>query len=245
MSKIPVSLQLWSLRDAIQQDFAGTMQSLAQIGFDGVETAGYGNLSAADAARAVAAAGLRCSGMHVGWQVLQSDLPRVMTEARLFGTSDIICPHYPSELLTSAAAFRHLGGELDSLGARLLAHGFTFHYHNHDFELTQIEGRLGLDWLLDASRPAHVRSEVDVYWVHRGGKNPAEFIREQGRRIELLHLKDEAELGSGPVDFPAVFTAAAGIGAVRWHVAEIERFNHAPLESVRRSFDQLRQWTRS
>ena len=78
MTPVPVALQLWSLREAVQADFARTVAEVAAMGFAGVETAGFGNLDAAGAARAVAAAGLQCAGMHVGLAALRADLARVM-----------------------------------------------------------------------------------------------------------------------------------------------------------------------
>jgi sugar phosphate isomerase/epimerase len=245
MARIPVSLQLWSVRDATAADFAGTVAQVARMGYDGVELAGCGNLDAAAAAAAVQAAGLRVSGMHVGIAALRADLSRVACEALLFGTRHVICPYYPRELFRSGAACAAIGEELNAIGARLRAHGLRFSYHNHDFELATVDGRRGFDWLLDAAEPRNVGCEADVYWIHVGGKDPATFIREQGRRIELLHLKDEAELGGGPVDFPAVFRAADAIGSVEWYVVEVEKYHHAPLESVRLSFEQLRAWSRA
>ncbi len=245
MKRIPVSLQLWSVRDATAVDFAGTVAAVAKMGYAGVELAGYGNLDASRAAAAVQAAGLRVSGMHVGIAALRADLSRVACEALLFGTRHVICPYYPRELFRSGTACAAIGEELNEIGARLRAHGLRFSYHNHDFELATVDGRRGFDWLLDAAEPRNVGCEADVYWVHVGGKDPAAFIREQGRRIELLHLKDEAELGGGPVDFSAVFNAAEAIDAVEWYVVEVEKYHHTPLESVRLSLEQLRAWGRA
>ena len=242
MSKIPVSLQLWSLRDLTKTDFAATMAEVAKIGYTGVETAGYGNLDAAGAAKAVAAAGLKVSGQHVGIDALRNTPDQVIGDALLLGTRHVICPWFPKELLATAAACQALGEELDAIGARLRAHGIQFHYHNHDFELKIVEGRRAFDWILDAASPRNLLCEADVFWVHAGGKNPGEFIREQGRRIKLLHLKDDREIGAGPVNFPEVFAAAEAIGAAEWYVVEVEKYNFSPLESVRRSFEQLKQW---
>ncbi|MET0262900.1 MAG: sugar phosphate isomerase/epimerase [Rariglobus sp.] len=242
MKKIPVSLQLWSLRDLTKTDFAGTMAEVAKIGYTGVETAGYGNLNVADAAKAIAAAGLKVSGQHVSLDALRNTPNQVISDALLLGTKHIICPWYPKDLLNTAAACQALGEELNAIGARLRAHGLEFHYHNHDFELKVVEGRRAFDWILDAAAPRNLLCEADVFWVHAGGKNPGEFIREQGRRIKLLHLKDEKEIGGGPVNFPEVFTAAESIGSVEWYVVEVEKYNHAPLESVRLSFEQLKTW---
>lgn len=237
-----ISLQLWSLRDKTKDDFAGTMAAVAEIGYAGVETAGFGNLDAAAGAAAIRAAGLTVSGMHVNIRHLRADFNKVVDEALLCNTRHIICPSWPKAHYHSAAACRQIGAELDELGARLRGLGFQFHFHNHDAELVEVEGRRVFDWMLDAAAPQHLGCEADVYWVHVGGKDPAAFLREQGRRVTLLHVKDEKEIGSGPVDFPAVFAAAESIGAVEWYVVEVEKYNHDPIESVRRSFAQLRAW---
>ena len=245
MSPIPVSLQLWSIRDHVKTDFAATMAHVARLGYHGVETAGYGNLTAADAAKAVADAGLRCSGMHVRIEAMRADLSQVLADAVLFGTTDIICPCFTWSLLKTTSHFIALGEELDALGARMRAYGFRLHYHNHAHEIARHDGRLGFDWLLDAARPANLGCEADVYWVLKGGYDPAAFLHEQGRRIELLHLKDDAELGTGGVDFAPIFKAIDTIGALRWQVVEIERYNHDPMESARISLEKLREWGRA
>lgn len=242
MSKPALSLQLYSLRDLTKTDFAATVAEVARLGYTGVETAGYGNLDAAGAARAVREAGLVCSGMHVGIQALRADLSKVAAEAHLFGTTHVICPYYDRSLFRTPNAAATIGRELDAIGAALRGHGLQLHYHNHDFELARLDGRPGFDWLLDAAAPRNLACQPDVYWLHVGGKDPAAFIREQGRRIRLLHLKDEKEIGLGPVDFPSVFAAVQSIGALEWYVVEVEKYSHEPLESVRRSFEQLKTW---
>ena len=105
-----------------------------------------------------------------------------------------------------------------------------------------VDGRRVFDWMLDAASPRDLGCQADVYWVHVGGKDPATFIHEQGRRIRTVHLKDEKEIGTGPVNFPSVFAALEAVGAVEWYVVEVEQYNHVPLESVRRSLDLLRKW---
>lgn len=242
MKKIPVSIQLWSLRELTKTDFAATMLEVAKIGYTGVETAGYGNLDAAGAAKAIADAGLKVSGMHVGIDALRNTPSQVIADALCFGTTNVICPHFNRDLLTTVAACQAFGEELNCIGSRLRAHGIQFHYHNHDFELRVIEGRPAFDWILDAAAPRNLLCQADVFWVHTGGKNPGAFIREQGARIKLLHLKDDKEIGGGPVNFTEVFSAVESIGAVEWYVVEVEKYNFAPLESVRRSFEQLKAW---
>lgn len=243
MSSLPrTSVQLWSVRDHTKQDFAGTVAALAQMGYAGVETAGFGNLTAPEAAAAVRDAGLVVSGMHVGIQNFRTNFNQVIDDALTCGATDLIVPSWPRTLYRSAAACTQIGAELDALGARVAAYGLQLHFHNHDPEMVIVEGRRVFDWMLDAAAPAHLGCQADVYWVQKGGKDPATFIREQGRRITLLHLKDEKEIGTGPVDFAPIFEAVASIGSVRWQVVEVEHYNHDPLESVRLSLEQLKAW---
>ncbi len=242
MSTPQVSLQLWSLREETKTDFVSTIKAVAAMGYQGVETAGWGNVDAATGATAIREAGLKVSGMHVGIAALRTEFNRVVDEALLCDTRHIICPFWPKTHYRSAAACRQIGRELNDIGARLRHMGFQFHFHNHDGEIALIDGRRGFDWMLDAAAPENLGCEADVYWLKVGGKDPATFIREQGRRISLLHLKDEKEIGTGPVDFTTVFSAAESINAIEWYVVEVEQYNHAPLESVRQSLQQLRDW---
>jgi sugar phosphate isomerase/epimerase len=242
MKKIPLSLQLYSVREDTKTDFARTAAVVAQIGYTGVELAGYGNLDARRAQAALADTGLKVSGLHAGIGALRGDFDTVVSDALLFGTRDVICPWWPPAHYLSASACQRIGEELGGIGAALRAFGLRLSFHNHASELALVEGRTAFDWLLSAAAPRDLAAELDVYWAHVGGCPPEKFIRAHGARVPLLHLKDEKELGLGPVDFAAVFAAAESVGAVEWYVVEQEQYNHAPLESVRRCFEQLRSW---
>jgi sugar phosphate isomerase/epimerase len=139
----------------------------------------------------------------------------------------------------------NIGTQLDALGARLRAAGLRFSFHNHGAEFKLFDGRPAMEWLLSAAEPRNLLAELDVYWAQFAGYSPGRFIREQGARARILHLKDEKELGLGPVDFPEVFTAADSVGAVEWYVVEQEAYNHAPIKSAALCFEQLRKWGRA
>lgn len=241
----PVALQLWSVNQDTARDFAATVAEVARIGYAGVELAGYGNLNAVGARTALDAAGLKVSGMHVGLSRLRADLGGVIDDALLFGTRDVICPHWSEAQFTSAAACERIGEELAAIGAALRPFGLRFSFHNHAIECRSFDGRTGLDWMLAAAAPRDLAMEPDVYWLTVGGVSPEQFIRKHGGRIPLVHLKDETELGSGPVDFSPVFIAIDQIGSVEWLVVEQESYNHAPLMSVRLCLERLRAWGRA
>lgn len=245
MKKIPIALQLWSVRDDMRRDFATTVDAVGKIGYHGVELAGYGNLDVKGAKAALDAAGLKVAGMHVGFPALRSDLNTVINDALLLGSRHVTCPSWPAVQFVSAAACERIGEQLADIGRTLRSVGLTFSFHNHAAELKILDGRSVLEWMLGAAAPRDLKSEPDVYWLQIGGCAPAKFLRDHGARCPLIHLKDEKELGLGPVNFADVFSAIDDIGAAEWLVVEQETYNHVPLESVRLCYEQLKTWGRT
>lgn len=245
MKELPVALQLWSLRERQAKDFAGTVAAVAQIGYTGVELAGYGNLDAKGVKAALDATGLKVAGMHVGIDALRGNLNTVISDALMFGTRHVICPGWPVIQYATAASCAGIGEQLGAIGRTLRAYGLQFSFHNHAGELKVIDGRTVFEWMLGAAAPRDLMAEVDVYWVKVGGQDPARTLRSYGARCPLVHLKDEKELGLGPVDFESVFAAIDDVGAAEWLVVEQEAYNHEPLESVRLCFEQLKRWGRA
>ena len=242
MTTLPVALQLWSVREDMKRDFAETVAEVRRIGYEGVELAGYGNLDAKGAKIALDTAGLKVSGMHVGIATLRADPEKVIGEALMFGTRHVIVPFWPPEQFVSVAAVEKIAEELNEVGSKLRASGLQLSYHNHAGEFKLLEGRPVFDWLLGADEPRNLTAEVDVYWVNKAGHSPEKFLRDQGSRVKLIHLKDETELGGGPVDFSPIFAMVESIGSAEWYVVEQEQYNHAPLASVRLCFEQLKRW---
>ena len=245
MKKIPIALQLWSVRDDMRRDFAATVAAVGKIGYAGVELAGYGNLDVKGAKAALDATNLRVAGMHVGFPALRSDLNTVINDALFLGSHHVTCPSWPAGQFVSAAACERIGEQLADIGRTLRAVGLTFSFHNHAAELKIVEGRSVFDWMLGAAAPRDLKAEPDVYWLHVGGCAPEKFLRAHGARCPLVHLKDEKELGLGPVDFAAVFSAIDDVGAAEWLIVEQEAYSHTPLESVRLCLEQLRTWGRT
>lgn len=228
----------------MRRDFASTTAAVGKIGYAGVELAGYGNLDVKGAKAALDAAELKVAGMHVGFTALRADLNTVINDALLLGSRHVTCPSWPAGQFVSREACERIGEQLAEIGRTLRAVGLTFSFHNHAAELKPIEGRSVFDWMLGATAPRDLKAEPDVYWLQVGGCAPEKFLRDHGARCPLVHLKDEKELGLGPVDFTRVFSALDQIGAAEWLIVEQEAYNHAPLESVRLCFEQLKTWGR-
>jgi len=243
--KVPVALQLWSVRDDIRRDFAATAAAVAEIGYTGVELAGYGNLDAKGVKAALDDAGLKVAGMHVGYPGLAADPGPTISDALLLGCRHVVCPWWSSAHFVSAAACERVGEQLGAVGRVLRGFGIRFGFHNHDAEFRIFDGHPGFDRMLGATEPRDLFAEPDVYWINHAGYSPAKFIRDHGARVPLLHIKDEKELGGGPVDFEQVFAAADSVGAVEWYIVEQENYSHSPITSVRLCLEQMRAWGRA
>lgn len=239
---IPVSLQLWSIRDSIQEDFEKTIQSVAKMGYDGVETAGYGDMDCASAAKAIRDSGMKCSGMHVSLEDLRSKTYRIIEEAVMLQCNNVICPYIAPAILVSEAAYDRIGHELRQLGAIFYDFGIQLHYHNHDFELASFEGKTGLQTLLEASPARLLKHEVDLYWMHKAGIDLQDYLSEQKSRIRLLHLKNETELAEGAINYPALLQFIEKNLHIDWLVIEVENYTMPPIRSVEVSIQDLRTW---
>ena len=249
MAKIPLALQMYTVRDQMAADFTGTFKEVAKIGYAGVEIGtGAGNMSGADLKKFLEDCGLKLCGVHVPIDALDKDLINVIKYNLALGNKYLVCPWLPEERRNSAAMWQRTARVMASIGAALKGDGLLLCYHNHSFEFQKFDGKYGLDIFYDYCEPELVQAEIDTYWIQHGGEKPAEYIRKYGNRCPLVHLKDMladeqktfAEVGSGILDWPAIFKASEAAGA-KWYIVEQDRCQRPPLESVKISFENLKK----
>jgi len=248
MAKIQVALQLYTVREDMAKDFAGTLKKVAGIGYPAVELAGTGGLSAKDLKKLLDDVGLEAMGSHVGLDSLTKDLAATMDYNLTIGNPFLVCPGIPEERRSSADAWRETGEIFNRAAAEAKKSGLSVAYHNHDMEFKQHDDKHGLDIFLEATDPALVGVELDVFWAQYGGVNPAQYMSKHPGRFPLLHLKDMAqdgksmtEIGEGIVDFQAIFAQADKAGT-KAYIAEQDTCAMPPLESVRISLDNMKRW---
>ena len=250
-SNIPLAVQLYTLRDPIAKDFAGTIKQVADIGYAGVEMAGYGNLKTAAAAKkALDYAGLKVVGAHVGIETLETEINRVFDELHTLNAPTVIIPYMPDERRKDAAGWKRAAQSLNPIGAKCRERGIELCYHHHSFEFQRFDGgKTGMDILLENSEPGLVKVELDVYWLKHGGEDPVRFMEKVGGRAPLVHLKDMAAgpdrkfapVGAGTLDFKSILAAARKNG-VRWGVVEQDDcYATPPIDAVRTSYENLRK----
>src|SRR5687768_10475847 len=144
MAKIPVGIQLYTLRNLTKDDFAGTMKKVAQAGYSGVEMAGFGNLATAKEARkAIDDAGLKVYGAHAGLEALEKDPNKAFDEASTLGHKNIIIPSVPETRRKDADGWKQIAQSMNKLAQQAKDRGFNFAYHNHSFEFQKFNGQTG------------------------------------------------------------------------------------------------------
>jgi Sugar phosphate isomerases/epimerases len=251
--KKDIYLQLYSLRDDIKADFAGTIAKVAEIGYIGVEAANYVDakfygLSPEEFKKSIKDAGLEILSSHVArplagntadtnWDEIWQWWDTAIQAHKNVGVKYLILaairtPRTLADLQTYAEYFNKIGEKCNAAGIR-------FGYHNHKFEFQEVEGKIIYDYLLENTDPTKVFFQQDVYWVVRGGKTPVEYFKKYPGRFEILHIKDEKELGqSGSVGFDAIFNHIKEAGT-KYIIVEVEKYDHTPIESVKLSYDYL------
>jgi sugar phosphate isomerase/epimerase len=248
MNNIPICLQMYTVRDDAQRDLAGTLSYVAQLGYAGVELAGYAGRTAEEYRALLAANGLRAVGAHVGVDQVTGNIEQTIAEAKLFGYDYVIVPWIGKPYTESLEGYRRLGAELTAVAAQYAAAGLTLCYHNHAFEFELSDGdKTGLDVLFEAA--PSLQAELDTFWVKKGGKDIPAYLTRLSGRVPLVHLKDMthdgsfAPVGVGTVDYPALFAAAEAAG-VAYYMVEQDSCQAplTPLESIRLSIENLRSW---
>jgi sugar phosphate isomerase/epimerase len=247
MPKIPIGLQLYTVRDDAAKDFAGTIRKVADIGYAAVELAGHGGLSVRELSGLLADNHLTVAGSHIGLDRLESDLPKVIEENLSLGNTHIVVPYLPEERRKTADEYKTLAETLTTLGATLQIAGMTLCYHNHDFEFKPLEnGQIGEDILLANSDPNLVKIEADTYWILKAGLDPVAFVKKHPGRVPLMHIKDRdttdgsfAPVGTGDLPLDALIAAAGEIGT-QYLLVEQDLCKGPALEAAALSYNNLK-----
>jgi sugar phosphate isomerase/epimerase len=242
---IPIALQLYTLRQEMEEDFIGTLKKIADLGYMGVEFAGFGGFSASVLKSYLDDFGLKPVGAHIGIEELKSNLDELIAYNIQLGNKYIICPFASYEGKEDYVKMAEL---LKDIGRKLKASGLQLCYHNHAHEFTSYEGEYGLDFIYNKVNEEILKTEIDTYWVAYAGLDPVQYVSKYAGRTPLLHIKDMensekrefAEIGNGTINIKAIAEQAAKNGT-EWLIVEQDKCKREPLESVRISIENLRK----
>lgn len=266
---LPIAIQLFSVRDEMAADFKGTLMTVKELGFDGVEFAGLHGHRAAEVKSMCAEIGLVPISAHVPYFEMFDDTEGVLKTYAEIGCRYVVIPYLPPELRPGTDGFATVLEKAAEIGKIARTLGLTLLYHNHDFEFEKIGDRYALDVLYDTVPAEYLQTELDTCWVRVGGEEPSAYICKYSGRAPIVHLKDYAggktdhmyELigmevekpaeGEAPFEFrpvgfgvqnmPAIIAAAEDAGA-SWLVVEQDSpsMGLSPLECARKSIEYLR-----
>lgn len=248
-----IYIQLYSVRDDIKADYDATISTVAEMGYTGIEAAGYNDgqfygMDPVDFKNSIEATGMEVLSSHTthplapnpaesDWDAIWAWWDTAIEAHKAAGMKYIVAPWMPApETLEALDIYSQYYNEV---GEKCNAAGMRFGYHNHDFEFREVEGEIMYDYLIANTDADKVFFQMDVYWVLKGGKDPVEYFNNYPGRFELLHIKDEKEIGeSGEVDFEKIFTHVDVSGA-KYMIVEVERYTGTPIEGVQESIDFL------
>ncbi len=244
---IPFALQLYTVRDHLEKDFLETLKQVKAIGYNFVETAGFGGNTAAGARALMHSAGLTPISAHVGYPDVIGHPETVIDTASALGVSYVATGIF-FEGGGAREDWAGAGRALDAAGARLRQAGIQLCYHNHAHEFIAFDGGYAYDLMMAAANPANLQAQIDTYWVKDAGLDPVAVINQYAGRCPLLHIKDMtagtphtfAEVGNGIIDWPPVFEAGKAAGA-EWFIVEQDTCPADTLDSARISADYMRR----
>lgn len=252
MSKtLPIAVQVYSVREEAERDFAGTMKKLGEMGYDGVELAGLYGKSAEEIRDSIKAAGLTAISAHVSYDELAGDLEKTLQDYETIGCRYIVIPWLGEDRRFGAALYEETIKGIPVISEGCKKHGMTLLYHNHDFEFAKTpDGTYALDQLYAEVSADVLGAEPDTCWIKVGGPDPSEWLKKYSGRCPLVHVKDfrrKADgvdllaLGEGEQDFPTLVKTAKECGA-QWLV--IEQDDHpygTPMGDMKKSLNYLKE----
>lgn len=238
-----IGVQLYSLREQLQNTFESTVVAIAAAGAQGVEPWAGLPVPFEQAAAVFERSGLACPSIHL--PLLDGDdRQRWLDAASALGVTTIVVPAISADLYTSLDGIKRAADDLNRSAEMARAAGFGYGYHNHWWEFQNVQGRPALYHLAELTAQDIV-FELDLYWAQVGGLDPAQVVRDFGTRSPLLHLKDGpadsqehamVACGEGNVDLPAAMAASTAA----WGFVELDRCDTDMLEAVVASLRYLR-----
>lgn len=251
----PIGLQLYTLRDQLEKDVAGTIQQVAKIGYKDVEIYSLYGKSPADFRKILSDNGITASSGHYMLKDVKGDWNQRISDAKALGLQYMVNAILQPEEHQSFDDYKRLVEVFNKAGEATHKAGIQFCYHNHNFEFTKYGDTTAYDYLLNNVDPKLVKFEMDCFWVTHAGADPVAYFNKYPGRFPLLHIKDMkdkpaptqeldakmglfAPVGHGSIDWKRIF-AAAKKGGMQHYYVEQDYCEQPPLEAIKMSYEYL------
>ena len=259
-----LGLQLYTIRDAMGIDVAGSLKRVSDTGYKYLELAGYADgkfykMEPADFKKLVSDLGMEILSSHtqVEAQGITLENAKKMAEdhAKL-GVKYCIQPWVVEEARKSVASFQKMAEDWNKVGGIMKEHGIMFGYHNHNFEFNTVEGKIPyFDIFLAELDKDLVTMELDLFWAKKAGQNPVELINKYPGRFQLFHMKDMytneapfftttdvkdfAPVGEGVINFKEILAVKETAGLKYMIVEQDQSRDGDPFGDIKKSITNL------
>lgn len=250
--KIPVGLELYSVRNELRKDLMGTVRAVAKMGYEGVEFFSPYYDWTPDYAREVRKLlddlGLKCFSTHNGSKAFTPDgIDKAIELNQILGSKHIV--------MASAGRVEGLDGWkkvaelLTTASAKMKTAGMKAAFHNHQLEFRPLDGTRPMD-ILAKNTPKEVGLQLDVGTCVEVGVDPVAWINQNPGRITSVHCKEwSAEpnrgyrviIGEGSAPWKKIFAAAEKKGGVEFYLVEQEGSDYSELETAEKSLQAFRK----
>ena len=254
-------LALYTVRNDMGVDVKATLKSVAEIGYQNVEAAGYKDgkyydMSPEDFNKYLKT--LKLNPVSTHQSAITLDNADVMfADAKAAGFEYFVVPIPPMGMFKYYQETQSMGMEggaeslaeiLTTLGKKCHKAGLKLLYHNHDFEFKKDkDGVVVIDYLLENTDPEYVNFQMDLYWVTKAGADPLAYFKKYPNRFKLWHVKDMDDqgrfspVGNGTIDFAKILAQKELSGMKYYFVEQDRTFNMKPLEAIKVSHDALKK----
>ena len=239
----PISVQLYSLREACETNFDQVLETLSNIGFKGVEPYNLFGKTPEAFRNQVESLGMKVSSSHHPW-ANRVEIAELVETLQTLGLNRAACGFSPEDF-TDLDSVKRTAGTVQGLIDALAPHGIGLFLHNHWWEFTLIEGKPAYHHF-QALVP-DVQFELDTYWAANfGACDPAEEVARVKDRVPLIHIKDgplepnkaNVAVGSGRMDIAATI-GAADPNVLEWVIVELDACDTDMMTAVQESYEYL------
>jgi len=246
-----IGLELYTVRAALDKDFAATIARVAKVGYKEVELAQFFahlpefNPSPKEARKILDDNGLASPVSHVPYSALSPEnLPKVIDGAKILGHSYIVNPSIDRAVLKEPDGWKRAAENFNRAGETTKKADIQLGYHNHVEEFKPLpDGKLPYDVLLAETDPKLLKMEMDIGWIHEAGADPIAYFEKYPGRFPLVHVKDfdkdrnMVDVGKGEIDWKTIFKKA-DVAGIKHYFVEFDNPKD-PFASIQASFEYL------
>jgi sugar phosphate isomerase/epimerase len=242
--KVPIALQLYTIRQDLSRDMAGTLAQVAKLGYKGVEFAGFNNVPANDIKKMLDDNGLQCVGCHTGLNTLQGDeFQKTVDFNKAIGNPRLIAPSLPGSYTNSRKAIEDAADIFSGLAEKLRPLGMKTGFHCHPGEFRDVEGATVWDIFFTRANK-DVIMQCDLGHMGTGKADQVAYMTKYPGRAQTVHVKpaNAAPLLGDAADsnkWPEIFKACESVGGTEWYIVE---YDGGSMDKVVRTMDVLKGW---